>query len=220
MHRGMRFVLAVLAAGAVGAQAQAQPQTQRQSSAPPNALQGFSQNRNQPVRIDSASLDVRDRDKIATFTGNVKLVQGDTVLRCKVLVVHYDGDQSGGPKSSAPGVSGNSQISHMEALGSVVVTQKDQTATGEKAIYDMKADTVTLYAANGGSVAVTQGPNIVESDKSLVVHLASGVSHFTGQVRALIMPKSENRSTSDTKAAPRAAPAKSQTQSSNPQGLY
>src|SRR5215470_10233342 len=66
-------------------QAAAQP-----SSAPPNALQGFSQNRDKPVAIESATLEVRDKDKVATFLGNVKLVQGDTTLRCKTLVVFYD----------------------------------------------------------------------------------------------------------------------------------
>ena len=50
----------------------------------PNALQGFQQNRGQPVQIEAARLEVRDKDKVATFTGNVKVVQGDTTMRCKV----------------------------------------------------------------------------------------------------------------------------------------
>ena len=214
-------LVGLLVAAASGAQAQ--------NNAPPNALQGFSQNRNQPVKIDSLSLDVRDKSKIATFSGNVHLVQGDTTLRCKVLVVHYDGEQSGGPAvKSGPAPSGNSQISHMEAIGGVVVTQRDQTATGEKAVYDMKADTVTLLAAPGSFVAVTQGHDIVRSDKSLIVHLASGVSHFDGRVEALITPNSANNTNNtsntksgtetrpgpDNKAPPRAAPK------AHPTGLY
>ena len=85
------------------------------------------------MNIEVATLEVRDRNKIATFSGNVHLVQGDTVLRCKTLVVFYDADQAGGPaiKSAAPGPTGSSQIRTMEAKGEVVVTQKDQTATGE-----------------------------------------------------------------------------------------
>src|SRR5437879_943113 len=104
------------------------------SSAPPNALQGFSQNRDQPVAIESATLEVRDKDKIATFLGNVKPVQGDTTLRCKTLVVFYDQNQVPGAvqatTTTPSATSGNQQIKRIEAKGNVIVTQKDQTATG------------------------------------------------------------------------------------------
>jgi len=178
----------------------------QQSNAPPNALQGFSQNRDQPVNIKSAALEVQDRNKMATFTGNVHLVQGDTTLRCKVLVVYYDADQTtGGPtvKSAAPGPSGSSQIRRMEAKGSVVVTQKDQTATGELGVYDMPDQTVTLTSPGGGKVSVTQGPNILRSPR-LVVHLDTGISHFVGGVEALINPESNKNPAAP--AAPAAGP--------------
>ena len=67
------------------------------SKGPPNALQGFSQNRDQPVHIEAATLEVRDKDKVATFNGDVRVKQGDTGMRCKSLVVFYEqGDQSRG----------------------------------------------------------------------------------------------------------------------------
>ena len=143
------------------------------------------------MKINAASLDVRDKSKVATFSGNVQLVQGDTTLRCKTLVVYYDGDNAGGPavKSATPGPAGGSSIRRMEAKGGVLVTQKDQTATGESAIYDMKENTVRLFPANGGTVAVTQGPNVVRGPR-LVVHLDTGVSHFEGGVESLIIPNS------------------------------
>src|SRR6201991_4275155 len=84
----------------------------------PNALQGFSQNRNQPVQIEAAALEVRDKDKVATFSGNVKVVQGDTTMRCKSLVVFYE-DQAtpGAAKAASPGPGGSQQISRLEARG-------------------------------------------------------------------------------------------------------
>ena len=186
MRTGSRLLvsLAALAIAAFAAQAQ-------ESKAPPNALQGFSQNKDQPVNIKSAALEVHDRDKMATFSGNVHLVQGDTTLRCKTLVVYYDADQSGGPavKSAAPGPTGSSQIRRMEAKGNVIVTQKDQTATGELGIYDTTKNTVTLTSPGGGKVSVTQGPNILRSPQ-LVVHLDTGISHFVGGVEALLIPNS------------------------------
>ena len=107
----------------------AQPQ-QQQPNGPPNALQGFSQNRDKPIKINSATLEVRDKDKMATFAGDVHLVQGDTTMRSKVLVVFYEDDAATKP---AAGTQQNQQIKRVEAKGGVIVVQKDQTATGDTA---------------------------------------------------------------------------------------
>ena len=129
-----------------GAPLYAQP-----SKGPPNALQGFSQNRDQPVHIEAATLEVRDKDKVATFSGDVRVKQGDTNLRCKSLVVFYEqGDEAGAKgktlQAASPGPGGQQRIKRLEARGGVVVTQKDQTATGENGVFDMKTNTVTLLA--------------------------------------------------------------------------
>lgn len=159
------------------------------SKGQPNALQGFSQNRNQPVQIEAGALEVRDKDKVATFSGNVKVVQGDTVMRSKSLIVFYEGQQQqpGAPtmKAATPGPGGSSQISRLEATGGVTVNQRDQTATGDKALFDMKLNTVTLQ----GNVVVSQGQNVMRGDK-LVVNLTTGVSQViagpSSQVRVLM----------------------------------
>jgi len=65
-------------------------QQQQKNQGPPNALQGFSQNRDEPVKIRAASLEVREKDKQATFTGDVHVLQGDTEMRCKLLTVFYE----------------------------------------------------------------------------------------------------------------------------------
>ena len=62
----------------------------------PNAMQGFSQNRDQPIQIEAASLEMRDKKKEATFAGNVKVVQGDTTMTSKTLVVFYDSGRGAG----------------------------------------------------------------------------------------------------------------------------
>ena len=175
---------------------------------PPNALQGFSQNRDEPVHIESATLEVRDKDKIATFSGDVRVKQGDTGMRSKILVVFYEGGESvTGNKSATksmpaaqPGPGGEQKIKRLEAHGAVVVTQKDQTATGELGIFDMKSNTVTLT----GNVMMTQGKNVLRGEK-LVVDLTSGVSRVesgkggTGRVQGLFLPSSQ---TPDAAAKP------------------
>jgi lipopolysaccharide export system protein LptA len=165
------LLIAVAALAMAGAPLHAQP-----SKGPPNALQGFSQNRDQPVHIEAATLEVRDKDKVATFSGDVKVKQGDTGLRCKSLVVFYEQGEESGDKgktmqAATPGPGGQQTIKRLEARGGVVVTQKEQTATGETGVFDMKANTVTLT----GTVVMTQGQNVLRGDR-LVVDLTSGVS--------------------------------------------
>ncbi|HYS85295.1 MAG TPA: LptA/OstA family protein, partial [Bradyrhizobium sp.] len=76
------FAFAVITAGEARAQSAMQ--------GVPNAMQGFSQNRDQPIQIEAATLEMRDKKKEATFAGNVKVVQGDTTMTSKTLVVFYD----------------------------------------------------------------------------------------------------------------------------------
>jgi lipopolysaccharide export system protein LptA len=155
-----------------------------------NPLQGFSQNSDQPIRITSTSLEVRDKDHYATFIGNVHVVQGDTTLRCKTLVVFYDQDSGPVPAAKA-GKSGtsNQQIKRLEAKGGVVITQKDQTATGDNGTFDMKTNTAIIT----GNVVVTQGDSVVRGEK-LVVDMTTGVSRVEagksgkGRVDALFKP--------------------------------
>ncbi len=144
---------------------------------PPNALQGFSQNRDEPVKIRAASLEVREKDKMATFTGDVYVVQGDTEMRCKVLVVSYEvetGTRTANAAASEP-EGGDRQIRLIEAKGDVVVIQKDQNATGDAATFNMHENTVTLV----GNVVVTRGSNVLRGQR-LAVDLTSGVSKMDG----------------------------------------
>lgn len=197
----------VLVAGSLGV-ARAQP-------GGPNMVQGFSQNSDQPIQINAASLEVRDKDKVATFSGNVHVVQGESELRCVSLVVYYEqeGGQGGkgGQKGAQPAAKGGQQsgaqagqgnasggqagagggkqqIRRLEAKGNVIFTQKDQTATGENAIFDPKSNTVTMI----GNVVMTQGPHVIRGER-VVVDMTTGISRVEAGksgsgVRALIQP--------------------------------
>src|ERR1700733_13751828 len=161
----------------------------------PNAMQGFSQNRDQPIQIEAATLEMRDKKKEATFSGNVKVVQGDTTMTSKVLVVFYESAAATTPaaapagnakapakaapapapiQSATPGPGGSSQIRRLEAKGNVVVTQKDQVVTGDSAVFDTKTNLVTMVGGAGG-VILTQGKNVLRGDR-LLVDMTTGVS--------------------------------------------
>jgi lipopolysaccharide export system protein LptA len=187
------------------------------ASGPPNALQGFSQNRDKPVKIASASLEVRDKEKVATFSGNVHLVQGDTTLRCKNLSVFYEADVKPAAAAAQPGSPSQQQIRRIEARGDVIVTHKDQTATGDNGVFDMKANTVTLM----GNVMISQGANVVKGDR-LVVHMTTGVSRVECdkssqcRVQALIQPGGAK----EIRNEPGSAKGLPKSRQLNPSGLY
>ena len=170
--------------------------------APPNAMQGFTQNRDQPIQIEAASLEMRDKKKEATFAGNVKVVQGDTTMTSKTLVVFYDaggGDKPAAPQpgakgakapmqSATPGPGGSSSIKRLEARGNVVVTQKDQVVTGETAVFDTRTNLITMLGGGGGQVVLTQCKNVMRGDR-LTVDMTTGVSRVesdTGRVQVLL----------------------------------
>lgn len=223
MTRPRHLILcAALAVAATTGYAQtrnAAPPARTAATAPgdqPNAVKGFSENRDQPVHIEATRLEVRDKDKVATFIGNVQFNQGDTEMRCKTLIVYYEPDDGrkdtkaaakagagtkvGDIKTSEPrktgaagaamsGPGGEQRIRRLEARGDVVVTQKEQIATGERALFDMQHNTVTMT----GNVVLTQGNNIVRGER-LVVDMATGLSRVEsgksgdGRVQGLFLP--------------------------------
>ena len=188
--------LALIAAGEAGAQSAMQ--------GVPNAMQGFSQNRDQPIQIEAASLEMRDKKKEATFAGNVKVVQGDTTMTSKIAggVLRFDLGAAAAPAAGAkaanakaaksapmqaatPGPGGSSSIRRLEARGNVVVTQKDQVVTGETAVFDTKANMITML----GGIVLTQGKNVLRGDR-LMVDMTTGVSRVesdSGRVQGLFI---------------------------------
>jgi lipopolysaccharide export system protein LptA len=179
----------------------------------PNAMQGFSQNRDQPIQIEAATLEMRDKKKEATFSGNVKVIQGDTTMTSKTLVVFYDSNSAPAPAAPAatakagtkaapapsapiqaatPGPGGASSIKRLEARGNVVVTQKDQVVTGETAVFDTKTNLVTML----GGVVLTQNKNVLRGDR-LMVDMTTGVSRVesdSGRVQGLFQSSGQNGS--------------------------
>jgi len=194
-HAASAIVFALTIGAAYGATAQSSVQ------GVPNAMQGFSQNRDQPIQIEAASLEMRDKNKEATFSGNVKVVQGDTTMTSKKLIVFYESGSAGGTpppppantkgaaqsaaplQAATPGPGGASSIKKLEALGNVKVTQKDQVVTGETAVFDTKTNLITML----GEVVLTQCKSVLRGDR-LLVDMTTGVSRVesdSGKVQGL-----------------------------------
>jgi lipopolysaccharide export system protein LptA len=152
-------------------------------------------NSKQPVNIQATKLDYFDKEQKLVYTGNVLAVQGDSKLKCSVLVIYLPPkgeSQSGTPSSS-------SQVRRMEASGPVTMVSKDQVGTGNSGVYDKASDTVVLT----GNVTLSQGPNVTLGDR-LEYDLKSGQARVTGShVRSMFQP-----SNSDDTAAKKATPAR------------
>ena len=163
-----------------------------------NALPG--QNKDQPVQIEAASLEVHDKNKTATFSGNVQVVQGDTTMKCQTLVVFY-GHEVGIAQNAAPAPNakaagaepkGAQDIRRIEAHGGVTVVTKDQNASGDLGVYDLQSKTITLT----GNVVVSQGQNVIHGERVVVdtvtgnarVESSESGGTVPGRVRALILP--------------------------------
>jgi len=159
-------------------------------------MTGLKLSGDKPIQIESDKLEVRDADSIAIFTGNVSVVQGDTLMKSGVMTVHYaksDAGGSGGTSSSiAPGAS---NIEKIDVDGKVYVKSQQQVATGDKGTFDMKTEVMVL---TGKEVVLTEGENVIVGCK-LTVQMQTGAAQLDGcgdgggRVKMLLKPKSQGQ---------------------------
>jgi lipopolysaccharide export system protein LptA len=186
-----------LSAASTAGQALAQNRATGGNTSTP--LSGLGANSRDPIKIDADRLDVRDKESMAIFSGNVVAVQGKTTIRCSKMTIVYDNRQAGG---QAPGAAraaqagaGDSSIRRLECAGPVTVASEDQVATGQTAVFDRERDLVTLT----GGVALAKGPNVTRGER-LVYNIKTGVANIDGgRVQGFFVPGSTDQ--------PAAAPA-------------
>jgi lipopolysaccharide export system protein LptA len=144
------------------------------------AFAGFDTGSDDPIQIEADRLDVHEGEKLAVYSGNVRVRQGETVLESPELKVFYTGEAT---VNGAPG----SQVSRIEAGPGVAVRSADQTATGDRVVLEMSQDLVVMT----GNVVLTQGPNVVRGER-LVVNLDTKQGRIEGgRVQTLITPGAE-----------------------------
>jgi lipopolysaccharide transport protein LptA len=143
-----------------------------------NMLGTFKADPNAPMDIEANTLDILDATKQAVFRTNVKAQQGDLVIRTVELTAHYTGASAfgvGGAGDDGKGVA--SQLTRVDAREKVLITSKDgQTATGDWATFDVKANTVLLV----GHVVVSRGKDVAEGPR-LKIDLTTGMYRFEGE---------------------------------------
>lgn len=127
----------------------------------------FRQDPNDPVEVTSDRLEVDQTAGIATFIGDVIVIQGQMHLTAPRVRVEYTTGDEG-------------RIDNMHATGGVTMVNGEETAEGSNAIYDVDGGTVTMT----GDVIVTQGRNVVAGEK-LYVDLDTGAGTMEGRVRTI-----------------------------------
>ncbi|MGJ8528538.1 LptA/OstA family protein [Maritalea sp.] len=117
-----------------------------------------------PVNITGAQFDIDENQNIATFTGDVVVVQKTFTLWAPRVIAYYG---EGGP----------SELKEITADGRIRVEYGTQTAISDHGIYDPKTKIVRMI----GNVSVTQadGSNAVNSEE-MVIDLANDTTRFVG----------------------------------------
>jgi lipopolysaccharide export system protein LptA len=147
---------------------------------------------NAPIDITADNLDLIDAERVQIWSGAVEAVQGTNRLRSSVLRVYHAARPGGRPGQM--GQWGEAQ--RMEADGPVYFVTPDSIAKGDRAVYELVPDEITIT----GNVVLTRGENVVRGDR-LVIDVKTGrstlASNQTGRgrerVRGVFYPE-EGRS--------------------------
>ena len=154
--RGFAVVFALMFAALLNAGAHAQSI---------GAFSGFKSGTKSPIQIEADRLEVIDKKAMAIFEGNVKVVQGDSVLKANKLIVFYLKGAKGKKTTQ-----GNS-IKKLEVSGTVYVRSEDNEATSDRGSFNMITEDVEL----AGNVVLTQGKNIMTGCR-LRANLKTGIA--------------------------------------------
>jgi lipopolysaccharide export system protein LptA len=148
-------------------------------------MEGMQLSQDQPIAIDSDQLEIRDQERKAYFTGNVKVVQGTTTLKAGKMTVTYKGEGSSM-------TSGNADIEKIFVDNQVFLSSADQTATADHGEFDMERQ---VFILTGERVVLSQDKNVFTGCK-LTVQMNSGEAKLEscgGPVRILLDPKSQKK---------------------------
>ena len=144
-----------------------------------------------PIDITADQLELIDTQHLAIWRGDVEALQGGNRLRADQVNIYFSG--KGGASAGAPGRNWG-PVQRIEADGKVFFVSPQQTARGNKAVYDIGPNTITI----SGDVIVAQGQSVVRGDR-LVIEVRSGKAtmasnargrNASGRVRGVFYPNS------------------------------
>jgi lipopolysaccharide export system protein LptA len=142
----------------------------------------------QSIVIKSNSLEVDNKKRVVTFTGNVDARRGDLIINCEKMFVYYSGTMTDDPSQKS-----DLKIEKIVAKGEVRISRPTGgLAMAEEAVYYQQDEKVVLT----GNPTVKQGEDVVEGS-TITLYLREDRSIVEGsdgkQVRAVISSGMDRR---------------------------
>lgn len=132
-------------------------------------LKGLRQDTSLPVEVAADRLAVDQGTGQATFSGNVKVTQGEMTITAGEARVEYTADGKG--------------IDRVLLSGGVVFASPTDAAESEEAVYTIASGEIVLT----GNVLLTQGGTTISGGK-LVYNLDAGTGAMDGRVQTVFTP--------------------------------
>ncbi len=163
------------------------------------ALSGFGAKSKEPVKIDANRLEVFDKENRAVYTGDVVLVQGNTIVRAESMTIFYVTSRAVStsspalePAPAAPLAAQNS-IRQIDFTGPVSLLSGTQSATANAMTYSASNETVTLT----GNVVLADCENTQRGQRA-VYDVKTGKARVegrggTGRVQGIFMVGGEDK---------------------------
>ena len=136
----LSFLAFIAISGAMDIHAQTKPSTQK----------------NGAIHIESDSMEAMDQTGKIVFKGNVAATRDDLTINSDILDVIY----SRAADAEKENDTAKRAIETLVARGHVRITIGKRVATGEKAVYDKKAEIITI----SGSAQAWDGPNRIKGE--------------------------------------------------------
>jgi lipopolysaccharide export system protein LptA len=135
---------------------------------------GFEFNKKDPIYITADWMEFDQTKNTVTYKGRVITIQGEMTIRSETLTADYSPEMK--------------QIRQIVAEGKVNATQGNRVATGDKAVFDDQAKTVTLT----GNPVMRQGNSQISGSRVVYfVEQDRAVAEGDGKIRvqATIFPE-------------------------------
>ena len=151
-----------------------------------------------PLHITAARLEADQKERVITFSGQVKVDYGDNILYAERLRVYYEPPKAGAKpkapekKDTSPlGDLGGEKIDRIVASGGVKFVQEDRVATGKEATYYRAKEEVVLT----GNPQVWRAENTLKGERiifNLRTNRVTVESSPKKRVEAHLYPSGQN----------------------------
>lgn len=138
-----------------------------------------------PVSYSADNLEYFDGERRLVLTGDVDVVQNDARLRADRITMYFSSSTGGGQGGQGLG---SGDIQRMIAEGEVYYVRPQQSARGNRAVYEVAEDAVTF----SGNVVVASDENVIRGE-TLVLQIGSRRTTIRPQagqrVRGVFVPR-------------------------------